>query len=144
MRSRVLQQGQFCEFRFGDRDYALLLARLENNLIGQDWAVVHLSTKVPEVVARIAAVLQELEQSRLAFTNDGERVTARRLAAQLRTEHGRVDGRFRSFAEFVDEVAKGPLAKDGGYRRDDTGRAQSLVEWLKATDEALQAGGSKR
>lgn len=128
----AMSVGGSAKFEYAGREQMLALSRMENLLIGQDYAEFYLGD--PEMVCRaqIETILERIEDSELKFLALGAETDGRAMAARLRRDYARVADEIRSGEEFVKRVATRPFPSAEDYRvRVLPGEGIRLSSWIR-------------
>lgn len=99
-----LRQGASEPFELHGREYVLIVKKLVNILIGEDWAEIELSPLTAEELREIEALLDRVSKARETFIREGRRYNGREAAAHLRRKF-KSGPQVRTRAEFIEKIA---------------------------------------
>ncbi|MBK8096192.1 MAG: DUF5329 family protein [Planctomycetes bacterium] len=141
---RSRRQGERLEFRLGTTDYAIVVAKLNNLLIGEDFAdleVVPVATLAPDPIARL---LERIEQGAIRFIREGKEYPGNEAAAHLRQKLAALK-QAPTLAQFIDEVASKSSVTGNDYRvRLADGKELSARDWLRQQAATIDGGGATK
>ena len=142
-----MKDGDEASFRFGETDYRLRLAELENSLVGDDFATFEISaagsTSLTESqkIERLIAAVESLEA---VFIRNGVEHSAVDAAAHLRRKLDAAGGAVTTAELFIEHIGSRSSTTGDEYQiRFKDGRAVPAGEFLRG-DLAKLTGGEPR
>jgi hypothetical protein len=127
-----MRVGEIASFDFDGRPRALVLRRLVNVLIGDDFAVFELTAPDRAGPVAIEAILAHIEAAPWTFVAGGAELSGPEVAGQLRRAWDRASPPIDEPGPFLDRIA-GAASPLGGRCavRLPGGREQPLATWLR-------------
>jgi hypothetical protein len=135
----ILVQGDEVRFDLGDRHYKLVVERLVNELIGDDYIRV-VTREVPSdeidrlasTRARIEALIRAVEASDAVFLREGKEYSGKEAADHMRGKYERARTVVKSVDEFIDRIAGASWTTGVEYKvRPAGGEATGAKGWLR-------------
>lgn len=138
---RSMHDGEHATFKLGARDYVLAVDKLVNFLIGDDFAILLISTEAPKG-PRVADLLRWIEDSPARFLRNGQEHDGARAASHLRAKFVHSGADVRTVDEFIERIASRSDASGEPYVvRMPDGTEKALADWLRAR---LSEGAARR
>lgn len=134
--------------RVGGRDYAIVVEKLENLLIGEDWAELRVLAAEGLGRDRIAELLECIRSAKVTFVRNGSEFGGEAAAIHVRKKLAAL-GREPTIVEFVDRVASQSSTTGEDYIvKLEDGTTALMRVWLQQQlarlDAAAARGGSGR
>lgn len=133
------RNGERLEFRLGTTDYAIVVVKLTNLLIGEDFADLEVVPVTALVVDPIARLLERVEQASIRYLREGKEYSGKEAAAHLRLKLAALKAP-PTLDQFIDEVASRSSSTGNDYRvRLADGTEVSARDWLRQQAAAAAA-----
>ena len=135
----LLVQGDEVRFDLGEHDYKLVVERLVNELIGNDYIRLVVRETTAEDVAhvssareRIDALIRAVEASDAVFVREGKEYSGKEAGSHIRAKYESVQAVVRTVDDFIDRVAGASWTSGQEYRvkRADGGETGAKT-WLR-------------
>ncbi|MCK6458992.1 MAG: DUF5329 domain-containing protein [Planctomycetes bacterium] len=135
----ILVQGDEARFDLGERHYKLVVERLVNELIGDDYIRVAVREVAPGEIdslaatrTRIEALIRAIEASDAVFLRDGKEYTGKEAADHIRGKYEAARAVVDTVDEFIDRVAGASWTTGVEYKvRPKGGEETGAREWLR-------------
>jgi hypothetical protein len=139
--------GDEARFDLGDHPYKLVIERLVNELIGEDYIRVAVREVAAEEIdrlastrARIEALIRAVEASDAVFFREGKEYSGKEAAEHIRGKYEAARSVVRSVDEFIDRVAGASWTTGVEYRvRPKGGEETGAKAWLREERDRIEA-----
>lgn len=140
---RSVREGAEVPFRVGGSEYVLLVQKLQNVLVGDDWVELLVTTPAENEKQKIESAIVRIETSGLTFIRNGEEHSAADAAAHLRTKLKSAGDKIQTFDGFVEGIAsKSSMSGKPYLVKQADGTTVELAKWLRSDDPPKQSGQS--
>ena len=134
--SQLMRAGEQVLLPLSEVTYVLILERLVNRLLGEDYAEFRIIPNTGRQTHRIEPLLKDIETSGLVFVRNGQELPAEAFATHLRLKYEHASPRPRTRQEFITQIASRSSTTGEPYRvRLETGGTSDVRDWL---EERLQ------
>ena len=131
-----IRQGRALPVVVGQREYVLILDRLVNLLVGQDFAVFSLLPAEKWERDKIDRLLTSIETSGATFIRNGQELSGKHFAEFLRHKLGL--SRELSVDQFIEEIASRSATTGNPYQvRTPDGEIADVAKWLRRQAAAI-------
>jgi hypothetical protein len=142
---RSVRQGEAIPLLVGDEVYTLVLDRLVNMLIGDDFAAFTLSAGAPSWRRQIDALLSRIEGGPAVFVREGKRYGGADAAAHLRSKLAAAREEVTSVEDFITKVASRSSSTGAPYLVETPGgKAEPAESWLRRAAADLAPAATSR
>ncbi len=148
IRPRSVREGDRVALELGEGKYILVVKRLVNLLIGDDYGVFAIYERGPFERQRIEALLRHVEAATVVFIHEGVEYDGAEAAAHLRRKYAPAQDEIQTLEQFIQEIGSRSSTTGRPYQvKVPSGAIMPADEWLRqqaAELEKKQVGGKDK